>query len=89
MKILFRTCALLIIGLGTIYITGCSEDVEQDIDPVAIDTIDIAPAREEPAKPVDEPIATNGKPVNVTDATFEAVVLEAELPVVLELGAEW
>ena len=88
MKTLFRTCALLIIGLGTIYITGCGEDVEQDIDPVAIE-IDTAPAREEPSEPVNEPIATNGKPVNVTDATFETVVLEAELPVVLELGAEW
>ena len=35
------------------------------------------------------PIQTDGKPVNVTDATFKSVVLDAELPVVLELGAEW
>ena len=86
MKILFRTCVLLIIGLVAIYTAGCGEDVEQEIDPVAFDT---EPAREEPSQPVNEPIATNGKPIIVTDATFEAVVLDAELPVVLELGAEW
>ena len=61
-------------------------DVEQEMDPVAFDT---EPTREEPSKPANEPIATNGKPVTVTDATFEAVVLEAELPVVLEFWAVW
>ena len=82
MKTLFRTGVLLIIGLVAIYTTGCGENVEQEIDPVTFNT---EPAREEPS----EPIATDGKPTTVTDATFEAIVLDAELPVVLELGAEW
>ena len=86
MKILFRTCVLLIIGLVAIYTAGCGEDVEQEMDPVAFDT---APAGEELSETVNEPIATDGKPVTVTDATFQAVVLDAELPVVLELGAVW
>ncbi|MYA69567.1 hypothetical protein F4009_05035 [Candidatus Poribacteria bacterium] len=82
MKTLFRTCVLLIIGLVAVYTAGCGEDIEQEIDPVAVDT---ESAREESS----EPVAADGKPITVTDATFEAVVLEAELPVVLELGAEW
>lgn len=82
MKILFRTCVLLIIGLVAIYTAGCGEDVEQEIDPVTFDT---APAGDEPS----EPVVTDGKPITVTDATFEAVVLEAESPVVLEFWAVW
>ncbi len=82
MKTLFKTCVLLIIGLVAIYTAGCGENVEQEIDPVTFNT---EPAREESS----EPIATDGKPITVTDATFEAVVLDAKLPVVLELGAEW
>ena len=82
MKTLFRTCALLIIGLVVIYTIGCSDNVEQEMDPVAFDT---ESTRGEPS----EPIAADGKPITVTDATFEVVVLDAELPVVLELGAEW
>ena len=86
MKTFFRMCVLLIIGLVAIYTAGCGEDVEQEMDPVAVDT---APAREEPSEPVNEPIATDGKPITVTDATFETVVLDAELPVVLEFWAVW
>ena len=44
---------------------------------------------EEPSQPVDEPVATDGKPITVTDATFKAVVLNAEMPVVVEFGAVW
>ena len=86
MKTLFRTCILLIIGLVAIYTAGCGEDVEQEMDPVVFDT---EPAGEEPSERVNESIATDGKPVTATDATFDTVVLDAELPVVLELGAEW
>ena len=68
MKTLFSTCVLLIIGLVAIYIAGCGEDVEQEIDPVTFDT---EPAREEPSQPVDEPVATDVKPITVTDATFD------------------
>ena len=81
MKILFRTYALLIIGLIAIYTAGCGEDIEQELDTET--------AREDPATATNEPSATDGKPINVTDATFEAVVLNAETPVMLELGAEW
>ena len=88
MKTLFSTCVLLIIGLVAIYTIGCGQDVEQETDPITIDT---EPAREEPSEPepVTEPIATDGKPITVTDATFEALVLAAELPVVLEFWAVW
>lgn len=82
MKTLFRTCVLLIIGLVAIYTIGCSDNVEQEMDPVAFDT---EPTRGEPS----EPTATDGKPITVTDATFEAAVLDAELPVVLEFWAVW
>ena len=80
MKILFRTCVLLIIGLVAIYTAGCGGDVEQEIDPVAFDT---EPAGEESSN------TTDGKPITVTDATFDTVVLEAELPIVLEFWAVW
>ncbi|MDE0684940.1 MAG: hypothetical protein OXI63_18620 [Candidatus Poribacteria bacterium] len=86
MKTLFKTCTLLIIGLVAIYTAGCGENVEQEMNPVAFDT---EPAREEPSEPINEPIAADGKPITVTDATFEDVVLNAEMPVMLELGAEW
>lgn len=82
MKTFFRACVLLIIGLVAIYTAGCGEDVEQEMDPVAFDT---EPAREEAS----EPVVSDGKPITVTDATFEAVVLDAELPVVLEFWAVW
>ena len=36
-----------------------------------------------------EPIDGDGKPVTITDATFNANVLNAELPVVLEFEADW
>lgn len=86
MKTLFRTCVLLIVGLVAIYTAGCGEDVEQEMDPVAFDT---EPTREESSERVNEPITTDGKPIAATDATFEAVVLDAELPVVLEFWAVW
>ncbi len=82
MKTLFRTCVLLVIGLVAIYTMGCSDNVEQEMDPVTFDT---EPTPGEPS----EPVATDGKPITVTDATFEAVVLDAELPVVLEFWAVW
>ncbi|MBI5666895.1 MAG: thioredoxin [Chloroflexi bacterium] len=40
------------------------------------------------AKSVTTPIV-NDKPVHVTDATFEAEVLNSELPVVIDFWAEW
>ena len=81
MKILFKIFALLIVALSAIHIIGCGEDVEQELDTET--------TREDPSKEVNEPIATDGKPITATDATFEAVVLNAETPVVLELGAAW
>ena len=81
MKTLFRIFALLIVALSAIHIIGCGEDIEQELDTET--------AHEDPATAVNEPIATDGKPITVTDATFEEVVLNAETPVMLELGAEW
>lgn len=40
------------------------------------------------AKQVSNPIVSD-KPVHVTDATFEAEVLNSELPVVIDFWAEW
>ena len=80
MKTLFRTCVLLIIGLVAAHIIGCGDvDTEQEAEGPKVITTE-----EEKASST-----TDGKPITVTDATFDTVVLEAELPVVLELGAEW
>ena len=86
MKTLFRTCALLIIGLVVIYTIGCSDNVEQEMDPVVLGP---ESTHEDISQADNQSIATDGKPITVTDATFEDVVLDAELPVVLELDAEW
>ena len=81
MKTLLRTYILLSISLIAIYAIGCSENIQQELDTET--------AHQEPSEPSDEPIAADGKPVNISDATFEEVVLNSEKPVVLELGAEW
>lgn len=86
MNILNKTCALLIIGLIAIYTIGCSDNVEQEIDPVVLDT---ETTHEDISKPDNQPIQTDGKPITVTDATFQGVVLNAEIPVVVELRADW
>ena len=86
MHTLRKTCTLLIISLVVIYTIGCSDNVEQEIDPVVIDT---ETTHEDTSNPVNQPIATDGKPITVTDATFEDAVLNAEMPVVVELRAEW
>lgn len=36
-----------------------------------------------------EPVETDGKPIEVTDQTFKPRVLDSELPVVVEFGADW
>ena len=158
MKILDRTCALLIVGWIALHTIGCSEDVEPEIDPVVFVsaspsigsdiaangtitlTFDSAPTDisvradadtgvgktvitgktvtiQGPfalgalnltvtwldgqatltytvtgADPEDTNIAdgtSDGQPVEVTDETFTAIVLDAKLPVVLELRAAW
>ena len=86
MKILFRTCVLLIAVLVAIHVIGCGENVTQEVELNPEDTNVI----DETEDNIDSvPIQTAGKPLTVTDATFQSVVLDAELPVVLELGAEW
>ena len=59
------------------------EPIEEDVEPEPIDPEPI----EEDVEP--EPIDGDGKPVTITDATFKANVLDAELPVVLEFEADW
>ena len=81
METLFRTCPLLIIvALATIYTIGCG-DVTTEQEPEGPEVI----ATDEDKTSV----STDGKPVTVTDETFDTVVLEAELPVVLEFWAVW
>ena len=85
MKTLFRTCPLLIIAvLIAVHIIGCG-DVTTELEPEDSETIDRTATTDEDKAS----IPTDGKPITVTDATFEAVVLNAETPVMLELGAEW
>lgn len=86
MKTFFRMCTLLIIASVAIYTIGCGDNAEQQTDPIVLDT---ETTQEVTSDPDNEPIATDGKPITVTDATFEAVVLNAEMPVVVELRAEW
>ncbi|MDE0681964.1 MAG: thioredoxin domain-containing protein [Candidatus Poribacteria bacterium] len=68
------------------------EPIEEDVEPepIAPEPEPIAP---EPVEELEElnpdPINTDGKPVTITDATFNAKVLNAELPVVLEFEADW
>ena len=81
MKMLFRTYLFpIVVVLVAVHIIGCGDvDTEQEAEgPKVIAT------EEEKASST-----TDGKPITVTDATFDTVVLDAELPVVLELGAEW
>ena len=86
MQTLLRTCVLLIAVLVAVHIIGCGENVMQEVELDLEDTSVI----DETEAPVDSvPIQADGEPVPVTDATFNSVVLDAELPVVLELGAEW
>lgn len=81
MKTLFRTCPLLIIAvLIAAYIIGCG-DVTTEQEPEGSEVI----ATDEDKASV----STDGKPVTVTDETFDTVVLNAELPVVLEFWAVW
>lgn len=69
------------------------EPVEEEVEPepVAPEPEPIAPEPvEEPEEAVNpDPVNTDGKPVTITDATFNAKVLDAELPVVLEFEADW
>ena len=86
MQTLFRTCVLLMAVLVAVHIIGCGENVMQEVEPDLEDTNVI----DETEGSVDTvPIQAGGEPVIVTDATFNSVVLNAESPVVLELGAEW
>lgn len=86
MQTLFRTCVLLMAVLVAVHIIGCGENVMQEVEPDLEDTNVI----DETEGSVDTvPIQADGEPVIVTDATFNSVVLNAESPIVLELGAEW
>ena len=84
MRTLLSTCTLLIVGLIAAHIIGCG-DVTTELGPDDPEAVDGTVVSDEDKAP----IQTDGTPITVTDATFEAVVLDAELPVVLELGAEW
>ena len=76
------------------------EPIEEDVEPEPIDPepveednepepIDPEPIEELEDEVTPDPVNTDGKPVVITDATFNAKVLDAELPVVLEFEADW
>ena len=92
MNALRKIRALLIFGLISIYAIGCG-DVNTQLkteDPEVVDETVATNVDETVATNEDKaPIQTDGKPITVTDATFEDVVLNAEMPVVVELRAEW
>ncbi len=79
-----KTCALLIIGFVATYTIGCG-DVTTQLEPEDPEVIDETITADEDKAP----IQTDGRPITVTDETFDTVVLEAEMPVVVELRAEW
>ena len=64
------------------------EPVVEDIEPEPIDD-DNEPVEEPEDVIPPDPVNADGKPITVTDATFKTNVLDAELPVVLEFGADW
>ena len=64
------------------------EVVEEDVEPEPID-VDNEPVEELEEVVNPDPVNADGKPVEITDATFKANVLDAQLPVVLEFGADW
>ena len=80
MRTLLGACCLLIVGLIAAHIIGCG-DVTTELEPEGSEVIATG---EDKAS-----LSTDGKPITVTDETFDTVVLEAETPVVVELQAEW
>ena len=62
------------------------EPIEEEVEP---EPIDPEPVEELEDEVNPDPVNTDGKPVTITDATFNADVLNAELPVVLEFEADW
>lgn len=81
MKTLFKRCPLLIIVvLVAAHIIGCG-DVDTELEP---EGSEVTATNEDKAS-----VSTDGKLVTVTDETFDTVVLEAELPIVLEFWAVW
>ena len=81
MKTLFRTYLLGIVAVWVAaHSIGCG-NVDTELKPEGSEVI----ATDEDKASV----STDGKLVTVTDATFDTVVLEAELPIVLEFWAVW
>ena len=73
MKILLKTYTLLIIGLATIHAIGCG-DVNTELEPEDPEFVDETVGTDQDKAR----IQPDGKPITITDATFETVVLNAE-----------
>ena len=54
-----------------------------------VETDDQLPDDKVDVEPEPEPVETDGIPIDVTDQTFKPRVLDAQLPVVVEFGADW
>ena len=84
MRTLLGACCLLIVGLIAAHIIGCG-DVTTELGPEDSEAVDGTVVPDEDRAP----IQTDGKPITVTDETFDTIVLESEIPVVVEFKAEW
>lgn len=60
-----------------------------DVTGIATDLLTLVPVDESEEEDSEEKMNANNKPVIVTDATFVEMVLESELPVIVDFWAEW
>jgi thioredoxin 1 len=60
-----------------------------DVTGIAADLLALLPIEEGQEADSEEKAVADGKPVAVTDATFMELVIESELPVIVDFWAEW
>jgi thioredoxin 1 len=75
----------------------CGEVLMRRSRPWATDAVEMvtqakslsAPADASPSEAEDDESLPKGKPITVTDATFEKLVIKSKLPVLIDFWAEW